>query len=579
MASFAPDNMALEGGDPRESAVQYPLPYDEKYAADQAYASGIGEYVDFNTAQPSFAEQLRLAYIQRQREDANVKSGSSEDGSRRGIFSIFGRKETATEAQFASENDHVHPVTGWNISADHMKAQRALRVARWSSVFYLITTDILGPTSAPWAFSQLGYAPGVLLYFFLGVAAAYTGWQLWRMYLQLDSDEFPVKSYSDLAGRIFGKAGKHSVNVLQSIQLLFNVAVIVLGNGQGLSQIANAKVCFSVLVLIWALAGMIVGQIRSLQNFGWLANVAIWMNLSVIFATMGIVSYSGPNLVAAAAAGSDITQPVMTMAFVPNTLALQIIGVMQAVYSYGGAMLFVEFMSEMRRPMDFWKGMVCAQAVIFSCYMLYGAFVYSKQGQFTINPANQGIPNTWYAAQTALNAINLVSALIAAGLYGNIGIKIIYQTFVVQMFKGPQLLSKAGRFLWIFMVIAYWALAFVVASAIPQFSNISALVAAVCILQFTYTFPPLMMVGFTVKRDALLTQGFDPKTAGSGQDVQVSWTRGLLRHWYIKLFDFLFFLAAFATAILGIYSAVTGIIAGFQNSPAATSFGCGSPVA
>lgn len=30
----------------------------------------------------------------------------------------------------------------------------------------------------------------------------------------------------------------------------------------------------------------------------------------------------------------------------------------------------------MRRPMDFWKGMVLAQALIFVVYMMYGAYVY-----------------------------------------------------------------------------------------------------------------------------------------------------------------------------------------------------------
>ena len=74
---------------------------------------------------------------------------------------------------------------------------------------------------------------------------------------------------------------------------------------------------------------------------------------------------------------------------------------MQAVYSYGGAMLFVEFMAEMRRPFDFWKGMVLAQAFIYVVYMFFGLFVYSYQGQYVLNPANQGIGN--YALQTATN--------------------------------------------------------------------------------------------------------------------------------------------------------------------------------
>ncbi len=37
------------------------------------------------------------------------------------------------------------------------------------AAFYLITTDILGPFSAPYAVSQLGWVPGIILYFFSSV--------------------------------------------------------------------------------------------------------------------------------------------------------------------------------------------------------------------------------------------------------------------------------------------------------------------------------------------------------------------------------------------------------------------------
>ena len=41
-------------------------------------------------------------------------------------------------------------------------ASRALRLASWAAVFYLITTDILGPFNAPYAISQVGWVPGNL---------------------------------------------------------------------------------------------------------------------------------------------------------------------------------------------------------------------------------------------------------------------------------------------------------------------------------------------------------------------------------------------------------------------------------
>lgn len=51
-------------------------------------------------------------------------------------------------------------------------------------------TDIIGPSSAPWAISTLGFLPGVLAYVLLGFAALYTGMLLWRLYMGLDSDRF-----------------------------------------------------------------------------------------------------------------------------------------------------------------------------------------------------------------------------------------------------------------------------------------------------------------------------------------------------------------------------------------------------
>ena len=58
---------------------------------------------------------------------------------------------------------------------------------------------------------------------------------------------------------------------------------------------------------------------------------------------------------------------------------------MQAVYAYGGATLFVEFMSEMRRPFDFWKGMICAQIFIYCVYMIFVSLLYSMTNQLLIN--------------------------------------------------------------------------------------------------------------------------------------------------------------------------------------------------
>src|SRR5690349_15423221 len=57
-----------------------------------------------------------------------------------------------------------------------INASRAARTATWGAIFYLIATDILGPFSTGWAFSQLGWGPAVALYTVFGALSGYTGY-------------------------------------------------------------------------------------------------------------------------------------------------------------------------------------------------------------------------------------------------------------------------------------------------------------------------------------------------------------------------------------------------------------------
>jgi hypothetical protein len=109
-------------------------------------------------------------------------------------------------------------------------------------------------------------------------------------------------------------------------------------------------------------------------------------------------------------------------------------------------MIFPEFMAEMRHPMDFWKGMICAQTLIMLVYTMYGLYVYSFQGQFTLPLAFQGVSK--YSWQTFGNVVELVTGMIAAGLYGNIGIKVAYVSLIEEWGKGPPLMSQKGRAIW-----------------------------------------------------------------------------------------------------------------------------------
>jgi len=229
------------------------------------------------------------------------------------------------------------------------------------------------------------HRPGIALFTVFAGLAGYSGYLLWDMFLGLDSYQYPVRSFGDLGFRLYGPYMRYLFNFLQGIQLLLNVGLIVISNGEALSQAAKFKLCFIVCCLIWALVGFAVGQIRTLQKFGWLANAAVWLNLTCMFITMGAAAHSAPNYAGSSqSAGAIIDNgalitpdangnfpAVQTSGGLPDTGGFvgSVAGAMQAIFAYGGAMIFPEFMAEMKRPRDFLKAMWAAQAFIYIWYV------------------------------------------------------------------------------------------------------------------------------------------------------------------------------------------------------------------
>ncbi|KAJ7281484.1 transmembrane amino acid transporter protein-domain-containing protein [Mycena rebaudengoi] len=543
-----------------------------------------------STYPPSVPFEAYLYFAAHQRID-EANEGTTPHGGRfnNWLYRLSDHKGANVNIDVSAHRQSHREVT----LSEKETASRALRLASWSSVFYLITTDILGPFNAPFAISQVGWVPGSLLYFFMGLIALYTGLLLWRLFIRLDSLRYPVRTYADIVERIFGLWARRVCIILQSVQLVMFVGLICLSNAQSLSQIAKHNLCFAVCIVIWALVGMVIGQIRTLKVRGF--SRSILLNLLIIFTSMGFVAHSPPNFASAASSLGVMEGPIQTQNFSHNSLFSQVNGIMNM---FCGAMIFPEMMAEMRRPMDFWKGMILAQALIFSAYLVYGTFVYSQQGQFTLPLAYQGVSR--YAWQTVGNVFALITGtltsymnsfnimeigIIAAGLYGNIGIKVVYHSIVEDWYKGPSLLSSRGRYIWSGLVCTYWALAFIIGSAIPQVQTINGLVAALGIMQFSYTFPPLLRLGYDVISDAMAAdEPYDPtRNISRRADDWTQWSRWrrariLSGRWYFKLFNLILFLAGTAMAGLGAWAAIKSIQQIFSISGAATSFGCRAPV-
>ncbi|KAJ1018439.1 hypothetical protein NDA18_006593 [Ustilago nuda] len=530
----------------------------------------------------------------------NAKRGSDEKVSQ---SSTFVHDKPQVNNTDASTFDQLEGLS--EVDKESRNAHRAIKTASWVGIFYLITTDILGPYGAPYAMSQNGWVTGNVMYIVMGFCAWWCGIILWKLFLQLDSARYPVKTYGDLGERIVGHPMRWTFNTLQTFQLIINVGLICLTNGQALSQVingapGNANLCFSVCVVLFSLIGMAFAQVQTFRGLGFAASTAVYQNIAIVIISMAAIIKYGPYIAGAQASyGKDYpynNQPVFTEPFVSYPISQKVNGIMNMVFAYGGAMIFPELMSEMRRPMDFWKGMISAQALICSVYLIYANVVYAFQGQYVLGQSYNGIAK--YSFQTVCNMLAILSGTIAAALYGNVGLKVIYVNTVQTFFKGPALNSARGRVIWAGVSVVYWALAFVIASSIPQVQTISGLIAAIAIVNFSYSFPFMLALIFCIKRDAMEGDTpFTPANEARKQDTWSQWSRwqrGLFGGYYeypllagrmvaipgivVKVVLLIVTLGAYTLSGLGMYGSGESIKETFAAGGAATSFGCAAPV-
>lgn len=198
--------------------------------------------------------------------------------------------------------------------------------------------------------------------------------------------------------------------------------------------------------------------------------------------------------------------------------------------------------------------------------------------------------------RTAVNVLSLVTGLIANSksatplrtrltrpvLYFNIGMKTVYLEVFQDILRFPAITSTKGRWLWYGLGPLYWIIAFVIAAAVPNLSGIVNFIGGLLGLNFTYAFPAIVYLGWSMHEGASLPgEGFDPV---SGETTYHDagpkrWTRGFFARWWVNVPVFLYLLGALASSGMGTWAAVEGLIAIFgPGGTVATSFGCPSPV-
>ena len=214
-------------------------------------------------------------------EDAKVRAGDVPALQSSEQVTEWKRDEKAPAVQGDEAGiTPIAPSTTHDFDAEWRQAARALKTAGWGGIFYLITTDILGWSQTPYVFANTGYGLGVGIFLLMGIAAALSGWMIWKTFLGLDSSRYPVLSFGDPFFRLYGPWARYFINVTQSIQMFLSVAVVLLGQTGIIAQLGGSvNLCYIVCGIISLVVSMASGYMRSLKHLGWFCNMSVWINI------------------------------------------------------------------------------------------------------------------------------------------------------------------------------------------------------------------------------------------------------------------------------------------------------------
>lgn len=169
------------------------------------------------------------------------------------------------------------------------------------------------------------------------------------------------------------------------------------------------------------------------------------------------------------------------------------------VFAYCAHVAFFGLIAEMEEPRDFPKALIMLQTFEIIFYTVAAVVIYYYVGQEVTSPAlgsagpilkkvAYGIAIPTVRCLPILSSLRLLthSQIIGAGVVnGHIGLKYIY----VRLFRGTDRMHKRDMLAvgsWVGIALACWVIAWIIADAIPVFSDLLSLISSLFASWFSY---------------------------------------------------------------------------------------------
>ncbi|KAK8149314.1 hypothetical protein G3M48_007564 [Beauveria asiatica] len=362
----------------------------------------------------------------------------------------------------ASGNAHFHRL-GWK------------RLA----IVTIVEAVALGALSLPKAYDTLGMFPGVFLTIMLGLIAIFTSWIVGQVKLKYPE----AASYADAGRLLLGRFGYELFGAAMVLELVMVVGSHALTGSIALGDLNNGRVCsvvFSAISAIILLILAIPPSFTEVAILGYIDFVSIIAAIGITIIATGIQATNSDH----GLKGVDWrTMPKEGLGFAEGFVAVSNI-----IFAFSFAIGQFSFMDEMHTPTDYMKSIWASGIIQIAIYTLTGALCYAFIGSSVLAPAllSAGPTVSKVAFGVALPVIfisgSINSTVALRYIHGR-----IWKKSIVRYVNTPR-----GWFWWISLVTVFTIIAWIIAEAIPIFSDLLSLASALFVSGFSFWIPAVM---------------------------------------------------------------------------------------
>lgn len=347
------------------------------------------------------------------------------------------------------------------------------------TIVLIVEAIALGSLSLPHAFATLGMVAGVFFSIGLGLLAIYTGNIIGQVKIKYPH----VAHYADAGKLLLGRAGYEIIGAMFAFQLTLLVGSHCLTGTIAFLNITDYGTCSIVFGITSAIILLLIAIPPSFTEVAFLGYIDFASILVAILITIVATGVSAAKADGGLSSVNWSAWPKSDISFADGFIATTNI-----MFAYSFSIGQFSFMDEMHSPEDFPKSIWTLGVAEICIYTTTGALIYAFVGQDVQSPA-------LLSAGETVSRIAFGVALPVIFISGSINVTVVSRYIHGRMFRNSItrfINTRNGWLTWLAVITTVTTMAWVIAEAIPIFSDLLSISSALFTSGFTYYLPALM---------------------------------------------------------------------------------------